>query len=450
MGLTVVLTLAVHRFTVAETNVWQILGTIIGFQLLADMGFTQTFVRSLTYAMAGAADLVRTNIPDNAPNPNWKLVDDIHRTMRWVYRRQTMYLLFGLGIFGTLTLIRPISQLEEQWKAWIAWGLVLGATGATFITNADSAVLQGVGQIALLRRWEAIAAIGGTLSAILVLLAGGKLLSLIVANQIWVLIGAAQNRRLGREILSGRFRPKIGDRFDPQTLAHVWPRVWRSGIGILCSYGLVQGSGLVYAQFAVADSSASYQLALRFILIISQFSQAPFYSRLPQLCSLLAARKRRLFAFQAERGMKMSLLTFSVASTLVGVVGPFAFKTIEAKTQFPSPWLWLSFSAAFLLERHGGMHLQISTTTDKIVWHIANGITSVISLVLTAALAKPLGVIAFPASIAFACLVFFVPFSASRSHATLEVDRIGYELRVAAMPVVILAFYTAYEIYAHY
>ena len=58
------------------------------------------------------------------------------------------------------------------------------------------------------------------------------------------------------------------------------------------TYGLVQASGILYAQVGTAASIASYLLALSLIQTVSQFSQAPFYSKLPAFARLFAEGKK--------------------------------------------------------------------------------------------------------------------------------------------------------------
>ena len=71
--------------------------------------------------------------------------------------------------------------------------------------NAFAAYLQGLNNIALYRRWEALTSIGAILTSVVVLLMGGRLLALVAANQAWAVINLVRNWQLARVVDQGVF-----------------------------------------------------------------------------------------------------------------------------------------------------------------------------------------------------------------------------------------------------
>jgi hypothetical protein len=61
-------------------------------------------------------------------------------------------------------------------------------------------MLQGLNEIALVRRWEAITSIAAVLTSFAVLLLGGRLLVLVAATQVWSALGALRNRFLCQQV----------------------------------------------------------------------------------------------------------------------------------------------------------------------------------------------------------------------------------------------------------
>ena len=108
-----------------------------------------------------------------------------------------------LVVFGTLALAKPISLVQNTFSAWSAWGMILVVSTVTIRGNIYSAYLQGINQIALLRRWEAITSLGAIITSFLVLILGGKLLGLVIAHQGWQLLNILRNRWLSGVVEDG-------------------------------------------------------------------------------------------------------------------------------------------------------------------------------------------------------------------------------------------------------
>src|SRR3546814_8638056 len=69
----------------------------------------------------------------------------------------------------------------------------------------------------------------------------------------------------------------------------MWPATWRTAVGSVMSVGLSQGMSVAAANMLTAAEAAGVQIALRIMQIISQISQAPFYTRIPQFNRAQAA-----------------------------------------------------------------------------------------------------------------------------------------------------------------
>jgi hypothetical protein len=83
---------------------------------------------------------------------------------------------------------------------------------------------------------------------------------------------------------------------------------------------------------------------------------------------------------------------------------------------FVDPKLWALIGLAFFVERFGAMHIQLYSISNKIVWHIANGITGGLYLLLALSTYKWLGVYSFPISMLVAYLLFYSWYTAAKSY----------------------------------
>jgi hypothetical protein len=447
LSVLLVLPLLLQRLTPAEIAVWYLLSTIIGLQALADLGFAPTFTRLIAYAMGGVE---RIADPPRSPResaarlqPNWALVERIWSTMRVIYWRVTLLGVVLLGTLGTWSLVRPMRALDDPGRGWMAWGVVLVVSGGMLWANAFAAYLQGLNQIALYRRWEALTLLGAILTSFAVLLLGGRLLALVVANQGWAVLNLVRNWQLARVVEGGRFRFFRHAGLDPEVFNVAWPPAWRSGLGILLSRGVPHASGLIYAQVAAAGALGTYLLAFRAIQMVSELAQAPFSSKIPLLARL---RSEGRFADQlavARRAMRLTYWFYVAGFIAIGFTGTAIFNAIGSRVEFADSRLWALLGLGFFVERYGAMHLQLYSTTNHIVWHIATGVTGAIYVAVSLALLRPLGVYAFPVAMLVGYLGFYAWYSARLVYRMFDRGFFSFERAVLLPPAVVVGLYAS-------
>lgn len=432
LSLAVVLPLVLVRFPSGDAALWLILTTIMSFQMLFDIGFAPTFARLIAYGRGGASvgELkdFRSN-PDrrgDAP-PNWQTIERIVSTMGKTYSMLALLSFTFLAVFGTWALNKPVSASSQTDVAWLAWLIVLTTTTLSVRGNAYSAYLQGINQISLLRRWEILMSLGSIFTSVIVLLLDGGLSTLVAANQAWVVATIVNNRRLCIHIEHGRFREFAKKRADKDVLLVVWPAAWRSGIGIFMSNGLIHASGIAYSQVASPTEAGSYLLALRLIQTVSLFSQAPYYTKLPELARLRAQGRLKEQVELAKRGMVLAYISYAVGFALIASLAPAALKFIGSSVNVPNHLLLSLLGLSFLIERYGAMHIQLYSTTNHIVWHVANGVTGAICVAACLLLFPLLSVYAFPVAMLVGYLGFYSWYSGARSYATFDLKFWAFE-----------------------
>lgn len=445
LSLLLVLPLLLTRLSTGEIALWYLFSSIITLQTLVDLGFSPTFTRVIAYAMGGAEnlkDLRGVRESASSGKPNWSVMERIWSTIRSVYLRLTSITITLLAVIGTVALLRPISQMEHQSDAWISWFLIVVISGITSWGTMYSSFLQGINQIAVFRRWEALTSLGATATSIFVLYAGGKILELVVANQAWAVIAVIRNRWLCRSAEHGKLKAFRGLEIDDNVLSAVWPSAWRSGLGITMSFGLVQATGLIYAQFGSAAGVASYLIALKLIQTISLFSQAPFYSKLPLLARLRSEGKLADQIAVAQRGMVVAYWTFVLCFLLAGFCAHPLLSLIKSQVQFVDPLMWSLMGIAFFVERYGAMHIQLYSTTNHIIWHIATGFSGIINILVNVLLFRYVGVYSFPIGILSGYLGFYCWYSAMYSYRAFKLDFWSFERRTVLVPLAVVLAYS--------
>jgi O-antigen/teichoic acid export membrane protein len=434
LGLVVVLPFLLTELTTEEISLWYLFSAIAGFQLLIDLGFSPTFSRVIAYAMGGAdVHTIESPRGDARGSPNWETLERICSTMGYVYSRLGVAWFLILVCIGTLAVYRPITMIEDGNFAWLAWAVVLGSSTISFFGIAYSSYLQGVNQIAVLRRWEIITSIGSAVTSVLVLTNGGDLLALVIASQGWQIINTIRNRWLSRTVLSGRMKTFHGVTRDEKVLCAVWPSTWRTGVGVLTSYGVVQASSIIYAQIASPAAAATYFLALRLIQAVSQFSQAPFYSKLPTLARLYSEGRNSDLVQLARKGMSLAYLTFVVGFVILGALGAPILEMIGSNAAFPGFLLWALLGVAYFVERYGAMHINLYGTTNDIINHVANGVAGIIYMVVGVIGFRYMGIYAFPVALIVGNAGFYAWYAASHSYRAFGLGFLLFE-RAAMLP----------------
>jgi len=446
------LPIALTRLSTAEIALWYFFRIITDLRPIIDMGFGPTFVRQIAYAYGGSKEYEKPiqNISDgDNPKSNLDLVERTFFTMEAVYGRLTIIFFSSLAVLGSIAVIRPIRQIDNQITGWLAWGVVILGSAFFLRGNSYTSFLQGSNNIPLYRRWEALFLLAAIPSSIVVLLLGGGLLGLVITEQFWIFVAVLRNRRLTASIIPFNLNQTIKEKYSKDIFKSIWPRAWRSGIGVIMSYGVMQFSGLIYSQFGDTSSVAAYLLSLRFAQNISTFSRVPFYSRLPQMATLYARNKQDQLISIAQRGMNYSHWLFSLGFIGFGISAPYLLIIINSNTSFVPQSLWALMGLGFFAERFGAMHLQLYTLTNKVVWHIANGISGAIAVVVALLSLSSLGVYAFPIGYSLGNIGFYTWYSAKLAYSTFSIKSWDFETKTSLIPLTLFLIYLVFTILNH-
>lgn len=449
LGFVIVLPLILKKFTAEEISLWYLFSTIISLQSLVDMGFAPTFSRSIAYAMGGAkriGDFSNSAVIESTGEPNWEFVDRIWSTLKVIYLRLAILYTTLLAVIGTILLWRPISLLRDPSIGWFSWVIIILTSALTFWTAAYSSYLQGVNEIAKQRRPEAAFLFFSMVSSFVCLMANGNLFALVLVTQLWAIANTWWFRRLCGKVAKRRFLAFKSRGIDKDIFDSVWTSAWRSGVGIGMSYGVVQMTGVFYAQIGSAKDVASYLFSLRIAQTINYFSQAPFYTKIPILAKLRSQGRFEELVKYAQKGMFLAFMTYSVAMCIVGVIVYPLLGIIQSNIVFVSPVLWSLMAWAFFAERYGAMHLQLYSISNHIIWHWVNGISGVVNIASIIFIFGYCGVFAFPISLLLSYIIFYSWYSALRSYREFRHHFLMFEYKTSFFPFLILVNYTLWSI----
>ena len=404
---------------------------------MADFGFGPSFVRAISYARAGRAKL--DSAEGRQPTAYRQLLGDIFVVRRGCYGRLAVIGGAAALVLGTLALVRPVSELADQGEGWASWAIFLAGSMFAFRNSLYAQWVQGMNEIARLRRVEAATAVAATAVTAAVLFLTENLLAAVAAATLGSVVTSLAVRGVGLGIFHSLEIPQRELHKPSQSVYdHVWPAAWRSGVGVLMSHAIIQASGIMYAQIATPAASASYLLAMKMMHVVLQISMAPFYTKLPRLASLYAEGKREEVAGLGCKAMAMSHWVYVSGLISVGLLLPWLLHKLGSQTPFVSSFFWFYLGVAFFIERFGAMHLQLYSLSNHILWHIANGVTGTIYLATAVLLMPSIGALAFPTAMLVGYTSFYSWYAALLSYRQFDLNPISFEAKSAGPPFICL------------
>ena len=435
-----VLPLVINRLPAEDVAIWYAINSFLLLSVIVEAGFTPTFVRLYAYASAGTpaerlADCGTSGegIKDGVPNAD--SLDRIDGTIQRVFFLTTCIYTIILWAVGSWILHPLLTAHEDPKTGWTAWLVVCLCQPLLFHAGKYNAYLTGTGNVALNQRMVALVSLLSSAGMIMALLMGGGLISLACILQAGGILGFIRGAVLSRRVNGARYRDSVFGRFDSDVWSAAWSPAWRSALGNAATIGSVQLSGLLYARAASPIDGASYLLGLRLITVIAEFSNAPFYAHIPTYTRFRVEGHLTRLANATALGMKRSLVVFVAGFLMLGIFAAPLLDLVGKDVSFPAPQIWCALGIAFLIQRIGAMHLQIYSTTNRIVWHWV-GLGSVVVFAPAALLlVDRYGVIGIPLAMAISYLLTLLPISAFLSYRSLSTSPWAFERKASILSV---------------
>lgn len=450
VGMIIVLPLVLTKFELGDMTLWFFLTAIVSLQSLFQIGFSATFIRLVAYGYAGAdhKKLQKINSIDKSTlpegEPDWETISAVCQSMKKVYGNLALLSVFLFITLGSFAANTPISEASNPLSGWLSWIIVIVANSLVLYGNQYTSYLIGLNKIALVRRWEILSGVLSLVSSILVLVFNGGILELIIATQIWPVVNTIRNYYICRYVFDGRFKRFEKNALDDTIWQVTWPSAWRSGLGVAMSTGIVQLSGVVYAQLGEQSVVAQYWLCLKLLTLLSIFSRAPFYTKIPTLSRLWVSGQKGKMVSIAKKSITISTWLFLLGFLFAAFLGEIALNSINSNVEFPEQKLWALMGMAFLIERIYAFHLQLFSITNTIIWHIVNGIGGVIMMCMLIVLIPRFEVLAFPLAMIIANTSFPLIVCTKHTYRVFNLNFLKFDLTATVIPLFILLLYVVY------
>ena len=456
LSLIVVLPLILSNFSKSEISLWYLFSILFGFQMIADLGFGTTFTRIISYGMSGLSNLDSKDLKihnkwiDN--KPNWNFIFSVRKYMNRVYLVISIIFIFLITITSLKFLNTPIERLENPNAGYALLFLILVVLFFKVNNRKSVSFISGVNEVALLRRWEGIFTYLQIFSSIIILLTTSSFVLLVINNQLWIIIGVLRNIFIEKKIIaknifnSSNFNPNF-EINKKNIKTHIFSPAIKSGIGVLSSYGISQFSAFVLIDFLSESDLIVYLISFRFISIISEFSRAPFYARIPYFNQLYKSGNKTLLLLKVKSSIDKSILLAIVCSLFILLFGDIVLELIKSSLKEINPLLWFLFSLNLVFERLGAMHFQMHSFSNKVIWHKANLIYGFIFIVISYFLIDHFGVYTVPIAMLSGNTFYYTFFGIKSTFLDYNYAFFKFNSRILYYTLVLILINTTYLFY---
>ncbi|WP_418645844.1 hypothetical protein [Tenacibaculum insulae] len=421
---------------------WYLLLTINSLAIVLDFGFYPTFSRIISYAFNGLDSIKDITLIKNSKKdegkPNWSFLEKIYGTVNTIYFSLTFLVGILVFVFSFSPIYNIIDRVLDKSTLETAYFVFILSIVLNFLSKKFDSVLIGTNHVALINRWNIINNVLNTFTSICIVLIGLNVEWLAFNQLFFSVFLFFRNYFLERFICNEKFKEFKLFSFDKDIFKWVWNPVWQSGILIFASTGLTQATGLIYSTLSDSSQLVSYLLTLKLVTIASQFSQAPFYSKIPVFSGLRVKGKIKELSTVTQESIFKSLIVYVFLISLVFLFGDYALQIIGSKSKLENSNFIILMAFVWFFERHHAMHAQIFVTTNKVPFYKTAIISGLINLILIYLLLPSLSTWAFPVSYGVSNAVINNWWNVKLSLNSLNENKVKYFYKSAAIPLIIL------------
>lgn len=439
-GFLVVIPLMLNKLSPNDMSFWYLFNNIIWIVALLDAGYLSTLSRFFGYSNREkkqgviCSDDLELSISHISNNKLWEVC-------KLLYRQIALIVLVFLITIGTLLIFNSINVTSNSINSWLVWCLGIVLIPIITFCNSFLSFLIGTNRIVEIRMWEILFNCFNIIFAILILLFYPSISLLILNLLFWLTVGCIRNYYLFKK----HFLAVVNLNKKSEEMITVRKEILEQGgksmIGVIFSAGIFQLVGFYYSWKINTIELSSYLFAFNLIWSIRNFSQAPFYDKLPQMTLLTANNKIEELQVLARKYMVMTYAAYSFFFFIILFFQKNILHFIKSKITAIDSNLWILLGTGFILERYGAMHLQVYTSSNKIISHKANVVSGILLIVFVALLIKPFGVLSFPISLIISYLLFYIWYSAKKSYKLLNTTFLKFEI-VVFLPFILLFILT--------
>lgn len=389
------------NYNVDEIAFWYLLLTLNSLVIVVDFGFYPTYSRIVSYAYSGLGevkDISKVDQKVNFREPEWGFMKRIYGTLNTTYFLMTIFVAVVVLISTIYSVSIIINRTSQQWLLWSAYGVFLLSTVFAFLARRSDTIIIGTNHVALINRWNIFNNVFNSLCSILIVYYGLSVFWLAANQLLFSVLLLIRNFYIEQYICDGKFKEFKLFSFDKEIFNWIWAPAWKSGVLVLASTGITQITGILYSNWSTSAELAAYLITLKLVTTVSQFSQAPFYSKLPVFSGLRVNHKLQKLSDSSAIAMYKAFWVFALGMACLFYFGDFLLMAIGANSNLESSPFIILMAFVWFFERQHAMHAQIYVTTNDVPFYKSAIVTGLISIASIYIFLPIFGVWAFPMS----------------------------------------------------
>jgi hypothetical protein len=373
-----------------EQSFWYLIGTIIGFALLADSGFGSALVRAVAYYKAGETKLPRNREEYDNRNkiengePNYMKLRDLLATTGSIY-----YILGVLSILlllaGTFIFRNIFTMSGNRVDFWIAYLLLIPLCYLMILQVRWSSFMTGLNFVAQEARVSAMIEVIKIIVFIVLLSFRLSPMYLVIT----MICSSIAKYIYVRYFITNWFREHhvqiSGYRiFDREIFRSLWAQTWRLAGIFWGNYMVEYGNSFLIAQLPDPKLMANYLFTINILTWIKNFSRTPLFANIPTIYKLGAEKNFAELRTKAAMFIFLGALILLLSCAFIGIVGNPIIDFLDihgimsTDTRFIGTLLFTVMVFTQFFDMHSDFHAGIYTSTNHIPFLIPSLVSGVL------------------------------------------------------------------------
>lgn len=381
--------LILTNYSSIEQSFWFFTNTIIGFAMLADMGFGSVLTRAVAYFKSGSSRIPRNReeygLTDEFSNgePNYGMLKDLLTTSNRIYLFLAVVVIVLLSTFGTAFIWNLMALSKHRTDFWLAYILLIFYCVVSINSMKWNSFVRGLNYVAVEARFKVFTSSIRIAIFVVLLIFNAKPVALIA---VMLLEACVINWYMRRYVINWMKTNHIviGNKlfFNRDIFKSIWPATWRLAGLFLGGYLVDSGNAIIIAQISDAQLIAGFLFTSRIISFLKTISQTPFYSNIPTIYGLAAQKKLNELRIKSSQYIFLGLFIFICGSIVIIFAGDWTLQLIHSNTRFLGTNLLILMCLTVFLDLHSCMHASIYTSTNHVPFLIPALISGIVIVAL--------------------------------------------------------------------
>ncbi len=397
-GNLLVLPLMLHKLSPEDLGLWYVFLSLGGMASLVDFGFYPTMSRVTAFLWAGAEKIHETGVQPvrssgaDPPEPNYRLLADLVKTMQIYYRGIGLLITVLMGIFGTLWIQHKAHLLPDANQVLWAWFLFLAGIFVNITSGMWHPLLSGINQVRLNQQVFVVGLIANYLTIAIGLFLGAGLLAPVAGFFLMGAISRAAARHKFNQFTEAKKHATTA-RWSAQLLRGLWPTAWRTGIVTLGIYATLSLGTLICSTFLGLKAAASYGLSMQLMLAAVAIASSFIAVKIPLVAQMHALGKEDEIGRIVFPRMRWFWVVYIGLAILTAVFGDHVLQGwFRSQTPLLSTPLLIALFLVGALEGHHGIFRELAVAAHRNPFAIPVIVSGILIVILSLLLVPRIGI----------------------------------------------------------